>query len=98
MVGVGRSDPRAVNVLRQNCGGQPTAGRVVVIGVDALVERVAMTIVIVAFRDDPGRAVAYKKFTDIEEAVSFYHGLLEQARFKTGKQKPRIISTRIILP
>ena len=57
-----------------------------------------MTIVIVAFRDDPGRAVAYKKFTDIEEAVSFYHGLLEQARFKTGKQKPRIISTRIILP
>ena len=56
-----------------------------------------MTIVIVAFRDSPDRAVAYKKFTDIQQATAFYGKLLKLAQCETEARKPRVISTRIIL-
>lgn len=56
-----------------------------------------MTIILVAFRDDPGRAVLYKKFTDIEKAVKQYRHLLEWAQMAEEKAKPRVISTRLIV-
>lgn len=59
-----------------------------------------MTIVVVAFRDDAGRAVAYRKFDGpdcVALASKFYQDLLDDAMFATTKQKPRVISTRIIL-
>ena len=60
-------------------------------------EKQMMTVVICAFMDSAKRAIAYKKFTNIEEAVSFYHGLLEKAQFESQDRKPRVISTRIIV-
>lgn len=59
-----------------------------------------MTIVVVAFRDDPGRAVAYKKFSGysaVQDASRFYRSLLEKAQFDEANVKPRVISTRIIV-
>jgi len=56
-----------------------------------------MTVVIVAFMDSDKKAVAYRKFTDLDKASDFYRHLLELARFEAKERKPRIISTRIIL-
>lgn len=59
-----------------------------------------MTIVVVAFRDDPSRAIAHKKFSGpncTTDAWNFYGRLLEKARMETLKAKPRVISTRIIV-
>mgnify|MGYP001575768780 CR=1 FL=1 len=56
-----------------------------------------MTVVIVAFMDSDKKAVAYRKFTDLDNAASFYRRLLELACFASAERKPRIISTRIIL-
>lgn len=60
-----------------------------------------MTIVLVAFRDDPGRAVLYNTFSGVDaisKAVLCYQRLLEQAQSEAKKRKPRVISTRIIVP
>lgn len=60
-----------------------------------------MTIVLVAFRDNPGRAVLYKKFSGafdcVEKATAHYRKLLEMAQLESGEKKPRVISTRIIV-
>lgn len=44
-------------------------------------------ICIVAFCDDEGRSIAYKKFDDIDSAVEFYRKQLE-------KKNVNVISTR----
>ena len=44
-------------------------------------------ICIVAFSDAEGRSIAYKKFTDIEQAVDFY-------RCQLKKPTVNVISTR----
>lgn len=60
-----------------------------------------MTIVLVAFRDDAGRAVTYRKFSGancVYDASMCYQKLLHQARMLSRDRKPRVISTRIIVP
>lgn len=59
-----------------------------------------MTIIVVAVRDNSGRALDYRKFDwpdCIALAKKFYANLLDDALFATKKRKPSVISTRIIV-